>query len=417
MRATVMSLLVVMAICAAPTTSAAQGMPLDRLEVERLALERHPMLREAAARVEEARGLARQAGAMRNPVVGATADDLATGDGRTAGKWGGFISQDFALGGRLGAARAAGDALTARREAEEVAARQEVLADVRERWVRLLIAGRTVAVDEGLATLAEESVDIANKLYNVGLIDRADVLDAEAALAEAVAHRAAARADVEAAWLRLEVVTGPLDRTRIPQAIEVPVVTREGVIALARERAPEVVVARRELERQRALLAAADRSASPDLELKAEGWFDRERRTSGAAKGWGFGAEAGLRLPLWNRFDGQKAAADAAVRAAEAGLAVASASIEDAVTDAWADYEATRVRAAALEANVLPRAEEAYRLYLENFQTMSSPYPQVLMSRERIMRVRLEYLEALDAGWHAWIRLARLGAPDGPPQE
>lgn len=387
--------------------SAAAQPPLAMDAVVRVAVERHPAIREAAARVEEARGLAQQAGAPRNPMIGYAADDLGTGNGSPAGKHGVFVEVPIALGGRLGAARAAGDALVASREAALESARRAVASDARSRWLAVAIAARQLENQESLATLADEGVDIAGKLFNVGLVDRADVLDAEAALAEARAHRDEAKAALDAAWEQLANIMGQpdLNRARAPQLPDVPALTRDDARARLMAESPMLAMARQEIARQRTLVTSAQKGVWPDLALKAETWFDRERTSSGRAKGWGFGAEAGVRLPLFDRNAGQVLAATASVRAAEAALERSEAAMADTFAALWADYASATARAKALQDDVLPRAEEAYRLYLENFQQMASPYPQVLMARERLIRTREALAEALELAWKSWIGL------------
>lgn len=383
--------------------------PITMDQVVRVAIERHPAIREAAARVDEARGLARQAGTGSNPEVGYFVDDLGTGNGAPAGKHGAFLEVPIALGGRLGAARTAGDAMVASREAALGVVRRAVIVDAGTRWLAVAVAARRADAESSLATLAEEGVDIAGKLYNVGLIDRADVLDAEAAAAEARAHRDDARAALDAAWEHLANIIGQpdLDRSRAPQLPDLPALTRDEARARVMASSPELEAARRGVARQQALMSSAQKGVWPDLTLKGEAWFDRERGPDEArAKGWGFGAEAGIRLPIVNRNTGNILAAGAAVRAAEAALARVDTEMTDAFAEAWAAYAGAAARATALETDVLPRAEEAYRLYLENFQQMSSSYPQVLMARERLIRTRQALAEALEQAWINWIRLA-----------
>jgi cobalt-zinc-cadmium efflux system outer membrane protein len=390
--------------------SASAQTPLTMDEAVRVALERHPAIREAAARVDEARGLAQQAGTTRNPLIGYLADDLGTGNGSPAGKHGAFVEVPIALGGRLGASRAAGEAMVSSREAALELVRRMVIADARARWVGVAIAARKLDVQTSLATLATESVDIAGKLFNVGLIDRADVLDAEAAASEAAAHREEARAALDSAWEQLANIMGDpgLDRTRAPELAEVPALGKDAARARVMAESPVMDVARREAARQRALVTAAQKGRWPDLELKAEGWFDRERLSSGAAKGWGFGAEAGIRLPLFDRRAGQILASQAGVRVAEAALERTERAVADAFAKAWAEYAGALARAKSLQEDVLPRAEEAYRLYLENFQQMASPYPQVLMARERVIRTREAISDALEQAWLSWVTLDTL---------
>lgn len=397
----------VLGVLGVPSAFAQTPVTLDT--VVRVAVERHPAIREAAARVDEARGLAQQAGTGRNPAIGYLADDLWTGNGAPAGKHGAFLEVPIALGGRLGAARAAGDALVAARAAELDIVRRAVMRDAGTRWLAVAMAAQRVENETSLVALAEEGIDIAGKLFNVGLIDRADVLDAEAAAAEARAHRDEARAMLDAAWEQLANIMGQpdLDRTRAPHLQAPPVVEREVLRARVVARSPELDAARRRVDHQVALRTAARRNAWPDLTLKAEGWFDRERIHGGpTAKGWGFGAEAGLRLPLIDRNAGNVLAAGAAERAAAAALARAEADTADAFAAAWAAYAGAVARVTALQEDVLPRAEEAYRLYLENFQQMASPYPQVLMARERLIRTRQAVADALELAWSSWITLA-----------
>lgn len=386
---------------------ASAQMPLPMEEAVRLAIERHPAIREASARVDEARGLASQAGAFRNPVIGYLADDLGTGNGAPAGKHGAFLELPIPLGGRLGAARAAGDALVSAREAAVESVRREVVADARRRWLDVAVAARKLDVKESLATLTVEGVDIARKLFNVGLIDRADVLDAEADTADAQADREGARASLDAAWEQLANIMGTpqLDRTRAPQLGTVPVLNRDAMWARVTAESAMLEGARREVARQRSLVAVSTRSVWPDLALKAEGWFDRERTSLGAAKGWGFGAEAGLRLPVFDRNAGGILAATAGVRVAEATLERSQATLTDTFARAWADYAGAVARVKTLEGDVLPRAEEVHRLYLTNFQQMASPYPQVLHARERLIRTRQALSDALESGWRSWIQL------------
>jgi len=387
--------------------------PLTMDDVVRVVVERHPAIREAEARVDEARGLAQQAGTPGNPMIGYVADDLGTGNGAAAGKHGAFLEVPIALGGRLGAARAAGDALVASRTAALEMVRRQVIADARSRWVSVAIAARNLDVYESMAILAEEGIDIAGKLYNVGLIDRADILDAEAAAAEARAHREEARAALDAAWDQLANIMGDsaLSRARAPQLPDVPTVTRDAAQARLRAESPVLDAARREVARQRALVSSSQKAAWPDLTLKAEGWFDRERaHGTTTAKGWGFGGEVGFRLPILNRNAGQILAANANVRVAEAALQRIEAAVDDDFSHAWANYAGAVARVVALQDDVLPRAEEVYRLYFENFQQMSSPYPQVLMARERLIRTRQALSEALEQAWLSWVTIDGLVA-------
>ena len=73
----------------------------------------------------------------------------------------------------------------------------------------------------------------------------------------------------------------------------------------------------------------------------------------------------------------------------------------------------------AYRTELLPRAEEAYRLYLARYREMAAAYPQVLVTQRHLLELTAEYLERLDEAWDSSLRLQSLLAgnplesPDG----
>jgi cobalt-zinc-cadmium efflux system outer membrane protein len=66
---------------------------------------------------------------------------------------------------------------------------------------------------------------------------------------------------------------------------------------------------------------------------------------------------------------------------------------------------------------ILPRAEEAYRLYLGRYKEMAAAYPQVLVAQQSLFTLSREYLESVDNVWRSAMALQGLLAGDGlmPP--
>lgn len=88
-----------------PPVDSAGG--VDRLtlaEAQSLATSYHPALREAMGRVRAAQGNWLQVGLRPNPALGYLGEEM--GDDGTAGKQGGFVSQEFVTAGKLGLNRA-----------------------------------------------------------------------------------------------------------------------------------------------------------------------------------------------------------------------------------------------------------------------------------------------------------------------
>ena len=127
---------VVVVLIAASSASAQPPKPpapagVTMAELERLALESHPTLRAAQARIDAARGRARQAGAWPNPVIGGSAEEVPLGDTDPRGAYGVFVEQPLLLGGKLRLNRAVFDRTVERSEAELELQRQRIVSTVR----------------------------------------------------------------------------------------------------------------------------------------------------------------------------------------------------------------------------------------------------------------------------------------------
>jgi cobalt-zinc-cadmium efflux system outer membrane protein len=59
----------------------------------------------------------------------------------------------------------------------------------------------------------------------------------------------------------------------------------------------------------------------------------------------------------------------------------------------------------AYRTEILPKADEAYRLYLAQYQEMRAAYPQVLIARRTWLQVNLDYIDALEQLYRAALPL------------
>src|SRR5262249_40437666 len=83
------------------------GRPLDLPALQEMALAQNPLVQQAAADAQAARGAAIQAGLYPNPNVGFQGDSI--GQAGTKGSLGGFFEQTIKTANKLGLARAAGE--------------------------------------------------------------------------------------------------------------------------------------------------------------------------------------------------------------------------------------------------------------------------------------------------------------------
>lgn len=389
------------------------GLALSDLEARALA--GHPAIRQAAAMAEAARGRRQQAGTLQNPVVG-----VATGEWRPretpSGVTGAFVEQAIPLGGKRGAERREADADVDVRRAALDGARTRVLVGVRSAYYDLVAAEERVRLADRQVALAAELVTVSGQLFNIGMVDRPDVLQAEAEGARARAMRTGAVARQQGAWRHLAAAVG--DGAIAPQALAASIDSAlpDLIHAEAWQRIldgnPELAVARAEVVRQAASADVARRALSPDLFVRGEAAWNREHLAGGMgrdrATGWEFGAEVGVSVPIINRNAGGIAAANAWHTAAEAGEQVARLELESRFASSFADYEAARAAVVAYRTEVLPRADEAYALQIARYREMRASYSGVLLATQTLTMMQEQSLEAFEQAWRAALALEGL---------
>ncbi len=409
-RSALVALVAVAAVAAVPALASQEPSTLGLATLEARVNE-HPAVRAAAARVDEARGRARQAGTLTNPTVGLVTNELRPRE-NPSGHFGGFIEQMLPLGGKRAAARAEGEAGVDQRMAELELVRLGVLVDIRRAYYGVLMAEERVRVLTRQRELGAESVTVAGQLLNIGLVDRSDVLQAEAEAARLTARHAGAVAMLDGAWRRLAAAAGDASLGPRPLAEPgaLPDLDRSTVRAQLQSASPALRIARAEVARERLAVAVAQTISRPDLFLRGEVGWNREHTVAAPTRpiGFEFGVEIGISLPVVNRNAGGIDASLAALRAAEAEEAALVLALDAHLADAFVAYDSSRLLAEAYRSTVLPRAEQAHDLYLARYREMAAAYPDVLTSAQTLATMREEYLDAMEAAWDAAVRLQGL---------
>ena len=118
--------------------------PLSLAELQDMALQQSPLVRQAMADVQAARGAAIQAGAYPNPSVAFQEDNVNTGG--TAGYQGVGISQTIPTGGKLALARRAANVDVQNAELTLRRTRNELVTQVRSNYYAVLVARERIKV-------------------------------------------------------------------------------------------------------------------------------------------------------------------------------------------------------------------------------------------------------------------------------
>ncbi len=138
----------------------------------------NPTLQQAAATIRRSEAQAKQAALYPNPSVGYEGDQI-RGGSYGGGEQGGFVAQTIVLGGKLGLRR---NIYEQQKQSDQIAAEAQLARvhnDVTQLFYDTLTAQQMVVVRGRLLGLANDAVETAHQLANVGQADAPDVLQAE----------------------------------------------------------------------------------------------------------------------------------------------------------------------------------------------------------------------------------------------
>src|SRR5262245_7351399 len=131
-----------------------EGRPLTLADLQRLGLSNSPLIKQAAANVEAARGAAVQAGLPPNPIVGYQGDTAGTGGG--AGYQGSFGQQTIKTGNKLQLARAVAAMDLRNAELALRRAQTDLATKVRGGYFGVLVAQEGVRIQRALVQFTTE---------------------------------------------------------------------------------------------------------------------------------------------------------------------------------------------------------------------------------------------------------------------
>lgn len=392
--------------------------PITLEQLEQLALQNNPTGAAAAAGIDAARGRTRAAGAWPNPVIGYAGEEIKTGDLDRRGEHGFFIEQTIPLGGKLGLSQNVLQKTVEQAEAVRDLQHLRILSSVRQAYYAVLLIERRLEVQERLAALASEAVGVTAQLFNVGAADRPDYLEIEIESRRLQLQLNRSRNERFALRTHLAALTGVREVADRPLAgtidTAIPDLERDQVMRTVLEQSPELRAARADLERTRAVTARAGRQTYPDLFLRGGGAYNREHgEDTGRPIGWEGTLEAGITVPLFNRNAGGTSAARADETRARAEVTRLELALQSRAASQFAAYLTALRDAEAYRSEILPRAEEAYRLYLARYREMAAAYPQVLVAQRTFFELSTAYLESLGEAWRAALQLQGFLAGSG----
>jgi cobalt-zinc-cadmium efflux system outer membrane protein len=392
-----------------------QIVTLDQLE--QWALDRNPTIGQARAAVSAAAGRAKQAGLYPNPVLSAVGEEIAAGPIIRGGELGGGFQQRFVTAGKLGLSRKVAEQEVAITEQAARAQRQRVLNAVRSLYYQALGDQYRVDVRTRLNTLAAEAVRISAELGNVGQADRPDVLAADVESQRIRLELTDATYRQERTWRQLAAIVNDssLRPVRLAGDIEnVPRLELEQALAAIYAESPELSAANINITRAEVALTRARKEKIPDIVVGGGVRYNREllEVTAGGTVRRPVGPEGffdvSVQIPIFNRNQGNVAAARAEVESAKLEVDRTRLALRSRLAEAYREYTTALTRVDQYKQEMLPKAQRAYELYLNTFRQMASAYPQVLISQRNLFQLQDEYVDALVAAWQHSVEIQGL---------
>lgn len=400
--------------------------PVYTLEqLQQSAIDHNPTLKQAQAEIRAAEGRKRQAGLYPNPTVGYQGEQIRGGSQR-GGEQGGFIQQDIVLGGKLGAARRVFEQERRQAEAEREEQLLRVQNAVAMAYYQTLGAQETVAMRGALLKLAQDALTTARQLSNVGQADEPDVLQAQVEAAQEEIALVSAQQRQQMLWRSLAAVIGNPDLLfgkLVGNLEELPDVDTQRWLENILENSPAVKIANLSLTRAQAELDRAKREPIPDLQLRAGVQQNRELlETSGRPVGLQGFAEVGVRIPIFNRNQGNVQAAKANIERADLEQQRVQLLLRERSSSVFQNYLTSKAAVERYRNQMLPQAERAYKLYLNRYSNMAAAYPQVLIAQRTLFQLQTDYITSLENLWVSTVTLKGFLLTDGleaptPPSE
>jgi len=386
-------------------------------EAQHIAAESNPTLRQAESEIRAAKSRQQQAGLYPNPAVGYTGDEI-RGGSINGGKQGFFVQQTIVTGGKLGKARSVFEQEARLAEIEAQEQKLRVQTAVKLAYYRVLSAQELLDARRDLAQIELNFVEVQRQLFNTGQVDETELLQAQV---DAGRQRIYVRMQENSLRQEWKLLAAVLGRPDLPQAAvagnldrDWPEINEELAIENIAAQSPAARIAEADTVRAAAEVVRAKGEGIPDLQLR--GGLEYNNEPLGIASpvtGWEGLAEVSVQVPIFNRNQGNVAAASAGrerARLEEQRVALRLRERAEAIVD---QYASAKLMATTYRDELLPRAKKAYSLMNEKYGQMLAAYPRVLQSQRKLYALQAEYILALENTWTTGIALQGYLLTDG----
>lgn len=385
----------------------AAGTPAYDLDgLIRLTLQRNPRLAEGAFAVDAAAGRALQAGLYPNPVVSVGADEIADRTGPIGIIGAPLVSQEIVTANKLKLSQAAGGREVDQATMNLASLRYARFAAVRQAYFDVLTLQRRLGILDELFGLAEKTFETSEKLLKAGQASRLDNVQLEVERERFRADREATAREIPAAFRRLAAAVGVNDIPEGPLAGSLDQPFPEYDLESARRFVvaahPDIFAAKAGVKRAELLLQRARVEPIPNVTLQTGYVYQGQNKSND------FNLGVSLPVPIWNKNQGNIAAAQAQLGEAIQQVGRAENDLVERLAQAYGPYASARRRAELYRSSLLPRARESYQIALRAYQSGRFDYLRVLEAQRVYSQADLEFIRSLGEAWRAAAEISGL---------
>jgi cobalt-zinc-cadmium efflux system outer membrane protein len=383
-------------------------------ELINLALANNPLIAQAEAGVQQATGLAVQAGIYPNPIVGYQGDTIGSDSNRNF--HGVFVTQTVKTAGKLDLARSAAnvDLLNAQLTARKT--RIEVITNVRDAYNAVLVATEAVIVADALSRFTSEVYKI-----QVDQLLGEQVASYEPAQLRALALQqrnalVLAENRYKSAWKQLATQIGVADLT--PATLEgdamdaVPELDYDAILARILSMHTDILAARNSQTQARIQLRLAEVTPVPDLLVYAAAQRDFLQVNF---RGTSYNLQVGIPLPVFDRNVGGIRFAQGSLNRATQEINRVEYMLTQQFADAFERYSNSQVQIEIIRNRMIPDLVLAYRKIYVAYNAMgnrqeigSVAFGDVVVAQQNLQTAIAQYIAALGAQWVALNDIAAL---------
>src|SRR5437879_3635310 len=371
-------------------TPASEQKTMTLEELQQIALQHNPTFKQSAANIQAAEGRKKQSGLYPDPTVGYQGEQIRGGSFH-GGEQGFFVQQDIVLGGKLCLNRKIFDQELKQAETEAEEQKVRVVTNVRMSYIQALAAQQTLELRQNLSKLADDAVETSHQLANVGQADAPDVLESEVEAQQAQLAVTMAEQNQQPVWKALAAGAG---NTRLPlmklegKLEDTPPVNADELEERTVNESPDIKIAELGVKRAEAALARAKREPIPDLQLRGGMQQNGELLSapSGKAVGLQGFADVGVRIPIFNRNQGNIATAKADAERTKREVERVKLVLRERAASVVQTYTFSQTAVDRYKNQMIPRAQKAYEMYTKKYQEIAAASTKDPNSHSKLTR-------------------------------